>query len=143
MRLVRALTTTATASRGCRGVEPFRWVIWLVLVVAIGTAVFDGIFGSWGNLIVSVIYLVMLVGEVLWWPKRREQLLSNADRAAELSNPLSRPPPDVAPEPVAVPVPSTSNAQNESRALSRFRSHPPCSNALEPVSLSTPRHGLS
>ena len=69
--------------------KKLRWVIWFVLVVAIGTAVFDGIFGSWGNLIVSVIYLVMLVGEVFWWPKRREQLLSNADRAAELSSPPS------------------------------------------------------
>lgn len=65
--------------------KSFRWVIWFVLVVAIGTAVFDGVFGSWGNLIVSAIYLVMLVGEVLWWPKRREELLANADRAVDLA----------------------------------------------------------
>jgi hypothetical protein len=67
--------------------KPFRWVLWFVLVVAIGTAVWDGVFGSWGNLVVSVIYLLMLVGEVFWWPKRRAQLLGNADRAVELSSP--------------------------------------------------------
>ena len=87
-RLVPALTDYRDGlHEAAEESKPFRWVIWFVLVVAIGTAVFDGIFGSWGNLIVSVIYLVMLVGEVLWWPKRREQLLSNADRAAEISIP--------------------------------------------------------
>jgi uncharacterized membrane protein YfcA len=66
--------------------RPFRWVIWIVLVVAIASAVFDGIFGSWGNLIVSVIYLLMLVFEVIWWPRRRRQLLANADRAVDLAH---------------------------------------------------------
>src|SRR5262245_33972398 len=36
----------------------FRWVIWFVLAVSVASAVYDGIFGSWGNLAVSVIYLV-------------------------------------------------------------------------------------
>jgi hypothetical protein len=30
---------------------------------------------------VSAIYLVMLVLEVFWWPKRQQQVLANADRA--------------------------------------------------------------
>jgi hypothetical protein len=62
-----------------------RWVIVLLLVVAIGTAVWDAAFGSWGNAVVSGIYLVALLVELLWWQKRQQQLLANADRAGELA----------------------------------------------------------
>jgi hypothetical protein len=65
--------------------RPLRWVLRFVLVVAVGTAVWDATFGSWGNAIVSVVYLVMLLLEMFWWPKRQRRLLENADRAAELS----------------------------------------------------------
>ena len=86
-RLVPALTDYRNGlHEAAEESKPFRWVLWFVLVVAVGTAIWDGVFGSWGNLIVSVIYLAMLVGEVLWWPKRREQLLANADRAVDLAN---------------------------------------------------------
>jgi uncharacterized membrane protein YfcA len=63
----------------------FRWVIWFVLVVAVCTAVYDGLFGSWGNLVVSAVYLVMLLVEVFWWPKRLQQLLVNSDRAVDMA----------------------------------------------------------
>lgn len=63
----------------------FRWVLPLVLIVALGTAVWDALFGSWGNVVVSAIYLVLLPLELFWWPKRQEQLLANADRAAEMA----------------------------------------------------------
>jgi hypothetical protein len=62
-----------------------RWLVWFVLVVAVGTAVWDAAFGSWGNAIVSVIYLVLLALEVFWWPKRQRQLLANADRAVAIA----------------------------------------------------------
>ncbi len=62
---------------------PFRWLIPLVLIVSVATAAYDAIFGSWGNVIVSAIYLVMLLLEVFWWSKRQKQLLANADRAAD------------------------------------------------------------
>jgi hypothetical protein len=65
--------------------RPFRWVIPLVLVVGVGTAVWDAAFGSWGNAVASFIYLVLLLIEVFWWPKRRDQLLSNADRASDIA----------------------------------------------------------
>lgn len=65
--------------------RPFRWVIPLVLVVGVATTVWDAIYGSWGNAIASVIYLVMLLLELFWWPMRRDQLLANADRAAEMA----------------------------------------------------------
>ncbi|MDT5049880.1 MAG: hypothetical protein QOG75_5780 [Mycobacterium sp.] len=69
--------------------RPFRWLLVVVLVVAVGTAVWDAVFGSWGNAIASGIYLVLLAIELLWWPKRQAQLLTNGDRAAEAAQHLS------------------------------------------------------
>jgi len=69
--------------------RPLRWVIWFLLVVAVGTAGWDAAFGSWGNAIASAIYLVILLLEVFWWPKRQKQLLANADRAAEMAREAS------------------------------------------------------
>jgi len=65
--------------------RPFRWLVPLVLVVGVATTVWDAVFGSWGNAVASGIYLVMLVIELFWWPKRRDELLANADRAAEMA----------------------------------------------------------
>lgn len=61
-----------------------RWVLPAVLVVGIATALWDSIFGSWGNAIASGIYLVLLLLELFWWPRRQQRLLANADRAAAL-----------------------------------------------------------
>jgi len=65
--------------------KPYRWVVPLVLVVSIATAVWDSIFGTWGNAIASVIYLVAFLVELFWWPKRRDELLANSDRAADIA----------------------------------------------------------
>jgi hypothetical protein len=65
--------------------KPFRWVVPLILVVGVGTAVWDSIFGTWGNTIASAIYLVTLLAELFWWPKRRDELLANGDRAADIA----------------------------------------------------------
>lgn len=64
---------------------PFRWLIYLVLIVAVGMAVWDTTSGSVRNGIASCIYLVLLLFELFWWPKRQRQLLDNADRAADLA----------------------------------------------------------
>lgn len=100
--------TVAAAARGGRGVDDprlasalaeyrdgmresaeqgrlLRWVIPVVLVAAVGSAAWDAFFGSWGNLIVSAVYLALLLLEVMWWPKRRNLLLANADRSVEMS----------------------------------------------------------
>jgi hypothetical protein len=81
-RLAAALTDYRNglheAAEKARG---FRWVIWFVLVVAVATTVWDATFGSWGNAIASVIYLLMLGVDMFWWPRRQRQLLANADRA--------------------------------------------------------------
>ncbi|MFG1933658.1 hypothetical protein ACGFK1_23880 [Mycobacterium sp. NPDC048908] len=61
----------------------FRWVLPLVLVVAVALTAWDAVNGSWGNAIASFIYLVALSVEMFWWPKRRDELLANGGRAAE------------------------------------------------------------
>ncbi len=65
--------------------RPFRWLLPIVLVVGIVTAAWDAVFGTWGNAIASAIYLVMLLVELFWWPKRQRQLLDNADHAAAMA----------------------------------------------------------
>lgn len=61
--------------------RPFRWLLPLVLVVALASALWDAVFGSVGNAVVSVIYLAALAVELSWWPRRQAQLLANVDRA--------------------------------------------------------------
>jgi hypothetical protein len=76
-------------SRGLRAAaekaRPFRWLLTFVLVVAVGTAAWDAVYGSWGNAVASGIYLVLLLIELFWWPKRQAELLTNADRAADIA----------------------------------------------------------
>jgi hypothetical protein len=48
-------------------------------------ALWDAVHGSAGNAVASVVYLVVLGLELFWWPKRREGLLSNADRATAMA----------------------------------------------------------
>lgn len=62
--------------------KPVRWLLPVVLAVGVATAGWDAVFGSWGNAVASFIYLVLLLAELFWWPKRRAQLLSNVDSAA-------------------------------------------------------------
>jgi hypothetical protein len=75
----RALHAAAENAR------PMRWVIVFVLVAALATTLWDAVAGSLGNAAASVIYLVIILLEVFWWPKREEVLLTNADRAAAMA----------------------------------------------------------
>lgn len=85
-RLARGVIDYAAGMRAsAEAARPFRWLLAFVLVVAVGTAVWDTIFGSVGNAVASGVYLVMLLVELAWWPKRLELLLANADRASELA----------------------------------------------------------
>lgn len=76
----------------CRGLReaadrdrPLRGLIAVLLAVSVGAAVWDAGYGSWGNAVASAIYLVLLGVEVLWWPRRRTELLANVRRAAEIA----------------------------------------------------------
>lgn len=59
---------------------PVRWLLPVLLAAGVATAAWDAVLGSWGNALASVIYLVLLLGELFWWPNRRAQLLANVDR---------------------------------------------------------------
>lgn len=69
----------AAAEKG----RAFRWLVPLVLIVAVAAAAWDAVFGSTRDLISSCVYLVLLGIDVFWWPGERDQLLANADRAKE------------------------------------------------------------
>lgn len=81
----RLLPAAADYRRGMHAAaeraRPLRWLLLVVLVVAVGTTAWDAVFGSWGNAVASVIYLAALLIEIFWWPKRQAQLLANVDRA--------------------------------------------------------------
>jgi hypothetical protein len=72
-------------------IRGWRWVIVFALVVAIAMSLWDAVSGSWGNLVASLVYLVLGGLEVFWWPKRLAELLSNADRSATLARRLDLP----------------------------------------------------
>ena len=84
-RLAQPVIDYARGVHAAERARPWRWLLVFVLVVAVGTAVWDAVFGSWGNGVASGIYLVALLIELFWWPKRQAQLLANADRAAEMA----------------------------------------------------------
>jgi hypothetical protein len=71
--------------RAAEKARPFRWVVWFVLVVAVGMAVGDTVLGSARDGVASCVYLALIGVELFWWPPRQDQLLSNADRASDIA----------------------------------------------------------
>ncbi len=45
----------------------------------------DTVFGSTRDAVASCLYVALLAVELFWWPKRQEELLSNAGRAADMA----------------------------------------------------------
>ena len=64
-----------------------RPVVVMLLVVAVAMAFWDAIAGSVGNAVVSLVYLVLLLLELFWWPRRVAELLDKVNRAAALARP--------------------------------------------------------
>ncbi|MGE2714841.1 hypothetical protein ACQI4L_12335 [Mycolicibacterium litorale] len=73
---------------------PYRWVVWLVLVVALGTAAWDAVAGSVRETAASCVYLGLLAIELLWWPARRRELLLHSALAAALAQQVLEEPGD-------------------------------------------------
>lgn len=73
---------TGLLAAGTQG-RPLRWLLWLLLAVAAGTALWDTVFGSVGNAIASAVYLALLGVEVFWWPRRQREILVNAQQCAQ------------------------------------------------------------
>jgi hypothetical protein len=73
-------------SRGLRDAADRRLWWWLIVVlgvVALGTAVIDTITGPIREVVVSWLYFAFFPIEAWWWPRRQAQLLANAQRAEE------------------------------------------------------------
>ncbi|WP_369804015.1 hypothetical protein [Mycobacterium sp. GA-2829] len=85
-RLARGVVDYAAGLRAAaERLYPYRWVIVLVLVVAIGTAVVDAVTGSVRETVASCVYLGLLAIELAWWPARRRELLLNSALATALA----------------------------------------------------------
>jgi hypothetical protein len=79
----------------CRGlrkagehVRLTRWLIIFLAVVALAVAIADTIFSPPGEAVVSWLYFAFFPVELLWWPRRQERLLANAEKAAESARQL-------------------------------------------------------
>lgn len=66
----------------------FRWVVPVVLGVAVALAVWDTFYGSTRDAVASCIYLVLMGIEVFWWPPRLRAILANTERATEFAREL-------------------------------------------------------
>ena len=62
-----------------------RWLIVVIGVVALATAIFDTITAPVGEAAVSWLYFAFFPIEAWWWPRRQAQLLANARRAEQLA----------------------------------------------------------
>lgn len=59
----------------------YRWVVPLVGALSLILALTDSFFGSIRLALVSWLWVAIIVVELLWWPGKRADLLSNAERA--------------------------------------------------------------
>jgi hypothetical protein len=59
----------------------YRWVIPFVAALSLTLALIDSFFGSIRLALVSWLWVAIIVVELLWWPRKRADLLSNAGRS--------------------------------------------------------------
>ena len=74
-----------------RAAEGFRLWWWLILVlgvVALGTAIADTIFAPVREAVVSWLYFAFFPIEAFWWPRRQARILANAELAEESASQL-------------------------------------------------------
>ncbi len=58
-----------------------RPLVLLVTALAVALAVYDTLTGETGETVVSWLVVVLLLADLMWWPRRRERLLARAGRA--------------------------------------------------------------
>jgi hypothetical protein len=63
----------------------YRWVIPVIAALSLVLAVTDSFFGPIRLALVSWLWVAFLVVEMLWWPRKRADLLSNAEGAEGLA----------------------------------------------------------
>jgi hypothetical protein len=67
----------------------YRWVVPVVAALSVILALTDSFFGSIRLALVSWLWVAIIVMELLWWPGKRADLLSNAERAEMLARQVS------------------------------------------------------
>ena len=63
----------------------YRWMVPVVAALSLILALTDSFFGSIRLALVSWLWVAIIVVELLWWPGKRADLLSNAERAETLA----------------------------------------------------------
>jgi hypothetical protein len=63
----------------------YRWVVPVVAALSLILALSDSFFGSNRLAVVSWVWVVIIIGEMSWWPRTQANLLSNAERAQALA----------------------------------------------------------
>jgi hypothetical protein len=63
----------------------YHWVVWLCAAVVLALAVYDSFFGTVRLAVVSWLFVAFFAIELFWWPRRQNQLLSNAERTETLA----------------------------------------------------------
>jgi hypothetical protein len=63
----------------------WRWVVPAIAALSLILALTDSFFGSIRLALVSWLWVAIFIAELLWWPRERAGLLSNAERAQTLA----------------------------------------------------------
>lgn len=63
----------------------YRWVIAVLAILSLILAVTDSFLGSIRLALVSWLWVAIVVAELVWWPRKQVDLLSNAERAEMLA----------------------------------------------------------
>jgi len=85
-RLAHAVIEYASGLRQAQNqARRYRWVIPLVAILSLVLAVTDSFFGSIRLALVSWLWVAIVWAELLWWPRKQVDLLSNAERAEMLA----------------------------------------------------------
>ena len=91
-RLASAIVEYSRAlHQAAEGFRLWWWLIAVLGVVALATAIADTIFSPVGEAVVSWLYFAFFPVEAFWWPRRQAHILANAQRAADAASRLVAP----------------------------------------------------
>jgi uncharacterized membrane protein len=82
-RLAPAVIEYGRALKAAADRRLWRWLIAVLGVVALVTAILDTLYSPVREWVVSWLYFAFFPIEAWWWPRRQSQLLANAERAEE------------------------------------------------------------
>jgi len=68
---------------------PYRWLVWLLIAGSLVIAVIDSVTGPVNSAVVSWLFVGFFAIELFWWPRRQNELLTNAQRAEAIAHQLT------------------------------------------------------